>query len=239
MMNGESQSLLPAQERQCERRLENDAGKLEALSSGRMRVHVKRFGKRVSEIQVLFPRVRTAFFRLATEEVEVREAEVLTRIRPNAGSAFPYPLGPPEVRMYYPNLAEGEVPWLGGLVWLDGRTGLKELEDLLTGSIRDLVACLWASADGPVGIPCLWRDGEWNPDLDLVFVAGQIHRLLTDPRDYSRTDSMNPEAAEYWAGHKDRLPLEPPLAEMSYGVAREGVAAPQDDACRFTLVEVK
>ena len=65
-----------------------------------------------------------------------------------------------------------------------------------------------------VGIPCLWR--KWNPDWDLVWVATQVHKLLTVARTISSTsgDAMNPEAAAWWESQKlYTLPLQPSLED--------------------------
>jgi hypothetical protein len=65
-----------------------------------------------------------------------------------------------------------------------------------------------------VGIPCLWR--KWNPDWDLVWVATQVHKLLTAARTTSSTsgDCMNSEAAGYWESQKTHaLPLEPSIED--------------------------
>lgn len=65
-----------------------------------------------------------------------------------------------------------------------------------------------------VGLPCLFRPGAWDEDRDLIFLVGQLHRLLTVDPDSRATpgDALNPEAARYWAGRTEHaLPLEPPL----------------------------
>jgi hypothetical protein len=141
--------------------------------------------------------------------VVVREVRVRAFVRPNSSNLFPYPLGNPEVRIEFPSLSPGAgVPWLGGLAWIDSAEA--------DGPLEALVWSLPPPAAGkePFGIPCLWRQGGWTPECDLVFVAGQIHRMLTDPGDYSPSDAMNPEAALYWATHRDELPFEPPMREF-------------------------
>ncbi|RJR29415.1 MAG: hypothetical protein C4576_35420 [Desulfobacteraceae bacterium] len=208
MMDYGDKTILPALLKRCEVRLENDARALEQASSERMKVAVGRFGGRVIGLELLFPALRTAFMNHATRTVETRQAEVVARIRPNAGNGFPYPLGSPEVRVEFPKRSDRQlVPWLSGLAWLDVFGG----NEVFFG-------------DSPFGIPCLWRNGEWSPERDLLFVAGQVHRLLTDPGNYSPADSMNPEAALYWVSHKDELPLEQPIPELSGGRNRSSQA---------------
>jgi hypothetical protein len=100
-------------------------------------------------------------------------------------------------------------------------------------------SALARSGERRVGLPCLWREGEWNRNCDLIFVARQIHRLLTDPRDYSPNDSMNPEAAIYWAAHKDQLPLEPAIAEIYSKSHRNCWSGKKNRCVRFDLNEVE
>jgi hypothetical protein len=188
----------------------------------------------VVEIELVFPEVRTAFLHKTTREVELHQLRVLTRIRPNAGNSFPYPLGAPEVRVYFPGLRHDlYLPWLSGLLWLEDLQ-----QEAIPDAVRAMLAALAPEADLRLGLPCLWREGEWNPACDLIFVARQLHRLLTDPGDYAPSDSMNPDAAIYWAGHKDRLPLEYPIPEI-YGEIRKGAGGLQSrTGNRFTLMEV-
>ena len=223
----------PAMQERCAVRLANDATALEARSCGRMRVAVKRFGPRVLYAGLRFPAVKTAFRDRASGEVVVRGAAVSASIRPNSGNVAPYPFGPPEVRIDFPGLAlDCLTPWLPGLLWLDD-TLMAEADPITIG-----LGLMHGFAPGrPFGIPCLWRQGGWTPDCDLVFVARQVHRMLADPGDYSPTDAMNAEAALHWAAHKKDLPFEPPIPEL-YGEVRKGAQAPRR-AARFTLVAVE
>jgi len=212
-MNIDSEKpIQPALRQRCEVRIASDTAALEALSSKLMQVASRRFGNSVVEVMLFFPSVRTALKECSSGRVVVRETPVKCVIRPNAGNSFPYPLGSPEVRIEFPGLdPEVFVPWLGGLAWIDGT--------LAGGFLGALGLSLPAlpAGKGAFGIPCLWREGGWTPACDLVFVARQVHRLLTDPGDYSPKDAMNPEAALYWATHRDRLPFEPPISEL-YGL---------------------
>jgi hypothetical protein len=197
-----------------------------------MQVETSRFGNRVIEVALHFARVRTALKERGTGTVAVRETRVKAVIRPNAGNSFPYPLGSPEVRIEFPGLDPALfVPWLGGLAWIDGAAA----GGLLTALGLHLPSV--PAGMGAFGIPCLWRAGGWNPACDLVFVACQIHRLLTDPGDYAPNDAMNPEAALYWATHRDGLPFEPPISELY------GLGAPVDrrraKAGRFSLIAME
>jgi hypothetical protein len=222
----------------CKVRLQNDAAALEkvGLVSDRLQITVHRFGNRVLEIELCFPQIRTAFLHTATDEVVVREARVLAGILPNAGNTFPYPLGAPEVGIRFLGLDDSAyVPWLGGLLWLSEHTVSNRIHQALQPRIAEMIRSMLVSRKLRVGIPCLWRDGEWDMDCDLIFVAGQIHQLLTDPRDYSPTDAMNEQAALYWARHRERLPLEPPIRELR---RRVGVASENHPKTRFTLKEV-
>ena len=214
-------TIRTAQQRQCDIRLQNDTDALEATSSERMQVTVGRFGNRIRQIHLLFPGVQTAFFHCDNKEVTICSALVEAKIDPNSGNTFPYPLGAPMVRILYPNLKPDLIPWLSGLYWIDRNHPPPADYESNLPSIRTLVAsALERFGERRVGLPCLWREGEWNRNCDLIFVARQIHRLLTDPRDYSPNDSMNPEAAVYWATHRDQLPLEPPIIEI-YGKRHE------------------
>lgn len=226
-------AVLPVMQERCAVRLANDADALEARSCGRMRVAVKRFGPRVLYAGLRFPAVKTAFRDRASGEVVVRAAAVSADVRPNSGNVAPYPFGPPEVRIDFPGLAlDRLMPWLPGLLWLDD-TLMAEADPITIG-----LGLMHGFAPGrPFGIPCLWRQGGWTPDCDLVFVARQVHRMLADPGDYSPTDAMNPEAALHWAAHKKDLPIEPPIPEL-YGEVGKGAQAPRR-AARFTLVAVE
>jgi hypothetical protein len=234
------QMLQTDQQRQCDQRLENDTAALEAAASDRMQVRVQRFGRRVREICLLFPDIRTAFFHRLSGSVEIHTSLAEARIHPNSGNFFPYPLGAPAVLIYFPNLNPKLVPWSGGLCWLDQQ---KATETDRTGN-PDLVQTLFAVARArsgrqSVGLPCLWREGEWTLNCDLRFVARQVHRLLTDPRDYSPVDSMNSEAALYWAAHKDQLPLEPPITEI-YGKGENRVNQEKERQYQgFNLIELE
>ena len=223
----------PAMQARCAVRLINDAASLEAMSCGRMQVAVKRFGLHVVSITLRFPAVKTAFLDRSTGDVLVREAAVSAHIRPNSGNLFSYPFGPPEVRIDFPGLAsDRRTPYLPGLLWMDD-TAMAEADPVMAG-----LGMLHGFAAGrPVGIPCLWRQGGWNPDCDLVFVARQVHRMLADPGDYSPTDAMNAQAALHWAAHKSELPFEPPIAEL-YGDRRKDAGEPRV-ASRFTLAAVE
>lgn len=223
----------PAMQERCAVRLANDASALEARSCGRMQLAVKRFGLRVLNVGLRFPAVKTAFRDCASGEVVVREAAVSADIRPNSGNVAPYPFGPPEVRIDFPGLGSGCLtPWLPGLLWLDD-TLMAEADPITAG-----LGLLQGFAPGrPLGIPCLWRQGGWTPDCDLVFVARQVHRMLADPGDYSPTDAMNAEAALHWAAHKQELPFEPPIPELYGEVRKSGKAARR--AVRFTLVALE
>jgi len=232
--------LLTAQQRQCDVRLQNDTAALEAAKSGRLHIDVKRFGERVEEIHLLFPRVSTAFFHQTNQNVEIRKAVVQVKIMPNAHNAPPYPLGAPLTSIYFPNLARNTVPWLSGLLWVDGHTGLDGNQDRLSEFFKGLIeASIKPVGMDGVGFPCLWREGEWNRKRDLLFVAQQIHRLLTDPGDYSPSDSMNPEAALYWATHKDQLPLEPPIPEIFGEAHRHYGSGKKNLSAKFSLVELE
>jgi hypothetical protein len=192
-----------------------------------MQAAAKRFGKRVIEVMLVFPKVRTALMDRSSVNVAVREARVKALIQPNSGSGFPYPLGSPAVRIEFPGLEPGgDVPWLGGLAWIDGSGGNG------AGGAMSWPLPPLPGGQGPFGIPCLWRQGGWSPGCDLIFVARQVHRLLTDPGDYSPKDAMNPEAALYWAAHRDALPFEPSIPEL-YGRCRRTPVG------RFRLVAVE
>lgn len=225
----------PAMQERCAVRLANDASVLEARSCGRMQVAVKRFGPRVLNVGLRFQAVKTAFRDRESGDVVVREAAVSAEIRPNSGNVAPYPFGPPEVRIEFPGIALSSdclTPWLPGLLWLDD-TLMAEADHITIG-----LGLLHGFAPGrPFGIPCLWRQGGWTPDCDLVFLARQVHRMLADPGDYSPTDAMNAEAALHWAVHKKDLPFEPPIPEL-YGEVRKGGKAAQR-AARFTLVPLE
>jgi hypothetical protein len=212
-MFDQAMEIRPAQERRCDVRLENDAAALETVNSDRMQVKVRRFGARVSGIEIVFPSVRTAFLHVKRKEVEIHVVRVLALILPNAGSQFPYPLGAPEVRIHFPDLDLTErVPWLSGLFWFDPGPMAATIQNL-PPLLQPLLGRL-PKESFQFGIPCLWRNGEWNQDCDFFFVARQIHRMLTDPGAYSPTDAMNSEANFYWAEHKDALPLEPQIPEL-------------------------
>ena len=219
MSSSERKPLTYGQMDRCDVRLENDSAALEAVArkSDRLQVTVNRFGKRVFEIELCFPQVRTAFLDTRTQEVVVKESKVLAKIRPNAGNAFPYPMGAPnEVRIQFPGLTDScHIPWLGGLAWLSEHMLPDSIHQSAPPMFREMLQMMLASGDLPIGIPCLWRSGEWDLlNCDLIFVAQQIHRMLSDPRDYSPNDAMNREAALYWATHRDQLPLEPPIPEL-------------------------
>jgi hypothetical protein len=234
MKENTAERLLPTQEQRCRVRLENDCRALEAAVSRRLRVVVTRFGERVVEIDLLYPQATCPFLDKASGEVEVRRADVLAHIRPNAGNGFPYPLGAPEVRVYFPEVrTDQHVPWSGGLLWFDELVLRQETPPALRGLVEGLLA----HPQPRLGIPCLWR--TWRPDYDLLFVANQTHRLLTDPGEYSPTDCMNREAALYWAAHKDRLPLEPPIAELPAPGGEAVRASREGGKGRFTLREVE
>lgn len=222
-----------AMQERCAVRLANDASSLEAKTCGRMQVSIRRFGPRVIGAGLRFPSVKTAFRDRASGEVVVREAAVFADIRPNSGNVAPYPFGPPQVSIDFPGLASGgAAPWLPGLLWLDD-TLMADADPITIG-----LGLLQGFAPGrPVGIPCLWRQGGWTPDCDLVFVARQVHRMLADPGDYSPTDAMNAEAALHWATHKQELPFETPIPELYGEVRTSGKAAQR--ASRFTLVPLE
>ena len=224
--------IQPVLRQRCEVRTVNDTAALEALSGERLQVETRRFGNRVIEVALLFPKVKTALLERSSGTVAVRETRVRAVIRPNAGNAFPYPLGSPEVRIEFPGLDPAVfVPWLGGLAWIDGAAA--------GGLLGALGLHLPSVPAGNIafGIPCLWREGGWSPACDLIFVARQIHRLLTDPGDYAPNDAMNPGAALYWATHRDRLPFEPPISELyGQGGAVDRRRAP---AKRFSLLALE
>jgi hypothetical protein len=240
-MNESNKKILQtAQQRQCDIRLQNDTAALEAARSNRLNIDVKRFGERVKVIHILFPHVRTAFFNQTHQKVEIQKAVVQARILPNAHNAPPYPLGAPVTSIGFPNLARNTVPWLGGLLWEDGRKGLDRNQDRLSEFFKELLeASIKPVGTDGFGFPCLWREGEWNRKRDLLFVVQQIHRLLTDPGDYSPSDSMNPQAALYWATHKDQLPLEPPIPEI-YGKSEKPVNREEERQYQgFNLIELE
>ena len=240
MKRSDTSRFQTSQHRQCDIRLENDVKDLEAAASNRFKVHVKRFGTRPQHIQLSFPEVRTAFLnRPAGGEVEVLPCLVTAEIYPNAGNQFPYPLGSPVVKIFYPGLKWDLVPWLGGLLWLKDKPPEKEPPSSLPAGLQELVdSALSRSYPEGIGLPCLWREGEWNRNCDLLFTARQIHRLLTDPRDYSPEDSLNPEAALYWASHRDQLPLEPPIPELVRNAGSGFSSRRAGDTENFSLTEV-
>jgi hypothetical protein len=132
------------------------------------------------------------------------------------------------------------MPWLGGLLWVDGRKGLDRNQDRLSEFFKELLeASIKPAGTDGLGFPCLWREGEWNRKRDLLFVVQQIHRLLTDPGDYSPSDSLNPEAALYWATHKDQLPLEPPIPEICGEDHRNYAFGEKFRNTQFSLVELE
>lgn len=237
MKGPDSATLSESQQRQCDIRLENDTSALEAAASERMQVRVARFGGRPLDIRLRFPLVRTAFFDRPSGEVKIARCGVEAEISPNAAGSFPYPLGSPTVRIFYPDLRQGRVPWLGGLLWFQGDCLHGSRPHRLPDGMRRLAerAFGFSGHDG-MGMPCLWREGGWSRRCDLIFCARQIHRLLTDPRDYSPGDSLNPEAAVYWATRRDLLPLEPPLPQLLRKVGQPPDAAA--GAKRFDLTEV-
>lgn len=203
------------QAHQCDIRLQNDTAELQSAASERMAVDTKRFGERITEIRVTFPKVHTAFYHLAKQVVEVRKGAAIALIYPNSGNSFPYPLGAPVVQILFPQLEDGLIPWLSGLWWPGNRKSFGPNTANLPDGFREVMeAIINRFRKDSVGFSCLWRKGEWNRECDLIFVVRQVHRLLTDPGDYSPSDAMNAEAAVYWARHKDRLPLEPPIAEI-------------------------
>ena len=209
MSNIEIKPLTGGQMDRCHVRLQYDATAIEAAArkSDRLQVAVNRFGNRVFQVDLCFPKVNTAFLDTTTGKVLIHEAVVLANIR-NAGNAFAYPLGAPEVRIRFPGLTDSrQVPWSGGLLWVGELTLPDPVQ--CASPMRDMIRMMLADEDLPLGIPCLWRTGDWNPDCDLIFVAEQVHRMLTDPGDYSPMDAMNVEAALYWAMNRDLLPLKP------------------------------
>jgi hypothetical protein len=117
-------AMTPSVRERCRVRLENDLAALRRFARSRQGLEVRADvrGDRILEIALCFERVRTAFLDTRTGEVEVREAPVTAVIRP-AASEFSYPLGPPQVRLYYPGRPGHLVPHLGGVFWDDG-TGL-------------------------------------------------------------------------------------------------------------------
>jgi len=201
-------------EQRCDIRLENDATALKAVASPRMEVSIMRFGSRVTEIHLRFPSVMTSFKNLKTLQIEVASAEVIATLLPHVGSGHPYPLSAPKVRLIFPNLTEGKIPFLSGLAWLDeSDPNVRNLlDDMPEGIPAGMFKFLEAFINGE---PCLWRDGMWNRERDLVFIAGQIHRLLTNPGAWSRLDAKNLAAAHYWSVHKDQMPFESPIPEIS------------------------
>ena len=228
------QMLAAGQLGRCRLRLQNDARALEAAVSDRLQVVVRKFGNLVRRIDVTLPGVRTGFFHLARKQVTVHPSRVEAQICPNAGNAFAYPLGAPMVMVFFPELADDEQPWLSGLWWIAGKRSAQQPDGQIQEMLADMADMMDAALqrfDGKgVGIPCLWRQGEWNWERDLLFVVDQLHRLLTDPGQYSPRDALNPKAAYHWAAHKDELPLEPPLAEIG---KNRGGKTPQGRQSRF------
>jgi hypothetical protein len=234
------QMLQAEQEQRCALRLQNDAEALAAAASERMEVLVNRFGERVRDLAITMPHVTTVFFHLRRKEVVVRQARMQARIFPNAGNTFPYPLGPPMVQVFFPALPADEEPWLSGLWWI-GKSGRTEPPPgQMPDSLNEMMAAaiLKAGQNG-VGIPCLWRQGEWNWGRDLIFVAEQLHLLLTDPGAYSPRDAMNRQAADYWTGHKAELPLEPPIPEISRSSGASASNDGQRSIQRLKLVRLE
>lgn len=233
-------TLQTDQERRCAIRLQNDAAALEAASSDRMQVAVNRFGARVKDIVIAFPQVTTALYQTDSKAVSVCQTRVRAKISPNAGNTFPYPLGPPMVQVFFPSLPDDRVPWLSGLLWIGPSGHSENAPDTIPSGFNELVAAAALRiGGGGLGIPCLWRQGEWHWDRDLLFIAGQLHSLLTDPGVYSPQDAMNPAAAFYWAANKGQLPFEQPIFTIE-DAGRYGVKAARDQPNRrFKLVRLE
>jgi len=180
-----------------------------------------------------FPQVRTAFLDPRKGEVEIHRADFAAEIRPNAGNLPAYPKGPPEVNIFLPG--EGFprlVPHLPGLYWFDQRLIAQKIQRA-PSPMQPVINMQEVGLN--FGRPCLWRN--WNMDCDFIFIARQVHRMLTDPGAYSPGDCMNPEAALYWAAHKNELPLEPPIPEI--GGYHEGHAGSRAQRGQFSLMEVR
>jgi hypothetical protein len=240
MTHYKNNTLQIDQARQCDIRLQNDTADLEAAASERMAVDTKRFGDRITEIRVTFPQVHTAFYHRTKQVVKIRKASAIAFIYPNSGNSFPYPLGAPVVQILFPQLERGLIPWLSGLWWPGSRKIFDPNTDNLSDGFREIMeATINRFRKDGVGFPCLWREGEWNRECDLIFVVRQVHRLLTDPRDYSPSDSMNAEAALYWALHKDQLPLEPPIPEIYEKRNPNRYINQNQKTTRFSLFELE
>ena len=240
MKKNDSSNFRTSQHRRCDIRLENDVEGLEAAVSERMKVEVHRFGSRPRWILLSFPKVQTAFFYRAEGAVQVLPWTIVAEIYPNSGNQFPYPLGSPMVKIFYPKLKWDWVPWLSGLLWLKDKKPYGHQSDNLPPGIKELVdGTIGLRYPEGIGLPCLWRDGEWTKDCDLLFTARQIHRLLTDPRYYSPGDSLNPDAAMYWAEHRDLLPLEPVIPQLVQPVRRRPAARGSKEKLQFSLTEVE
>jgi hypothetical protein len=136
----------------------------------------------------------------------------------------PYPLGEPVVRLRFPDLPTGLVPFLANLHFLSPAEGGAGPDPLGRGDgspatvagphLGPLAAILAAAFPGHdrLGIPCLYR--RWHPQRDLVWLARQVHSLLVvEPATMaSPNDCLNPDAARYWLAQTEHVvPLEPPL----------------------------
>jgi hypothetical protein len=144
------------------------------------------------------------------------------------------------IQVFFPLLVDDHVPWLSGLLWIGpaGDTGNDPAR--IPSGFRELVAAAAMQIGGRgIGIPCLWRQGEWHWGRDLLFIAVQLHRLLTDPGVYSPRDAMNPAAALYWAANKAQLPLEPPLFGLEGTDRADHKSARTQPKRRFNLVRLE
>ncbi|MBN2576228.1 MAG: hypothetical protein JXP73_16830 [Deltaproteobacteria bacterium] len=219
--------LTGAVEERCLARLDHDLRDLSdfatAVGHERFQMGVAAFGGRMLGIGMRFGSVRTGLCRLDDHAVVAQAIEVVADISPGVGDA-PYPLGEPTVRLRFPNLPTGLVPFLSNLHFIppatdgSGFAGARRADPFggrAAGSHRSpLSAILDAASPGHVGlgIPCLYR--KWHPQRDLVWVARQLHSLLVvEPATMaSPNDCLNPDAARYWLAQTEHeVPLEPPL----------------------------
>ncbi len=223
--NPSEPTVTGAIEERCLARLDHDLRELSnfarAVGHERFQMGVAAFGGRTLGIGLRFRSVRTGLRRLDDHAVVVQAVEVVAEVSPGAGDA-PYPLGEPTVRLRFPNLPTGLVPFLANLYFLSPpEDGLGPDGTCRTDQIRvsapgpsPLAAILDPAFPGHLrlGIPCLYR--RWHPQRDLVWVARQIHSLLVvEPATMaSPNDCLNPDAARYWLAQTEHaVPLELPL----------------------------
>lgn len=218
--------------RRGEHRLAHDLAQLEERTAASNRVTVQCQGFRagdVNSLALVFHGVRTLYRDRSDNEVRVLARDVLALVNPRAADV-PYPFARPEVRLFFPALPRQLRPWIGNVLIIDDAPRAPAEIPALAHAGLGL---------GAFGVPCLMRG--WSHDNDLLFLAAQLHQVLTDPRDTSPRDALNPEAARWLldeierrarAGEPPLLPTEPPIGEL------HPVAPRVTKPTGFTLTEV-